>query len=61
MNADEWDAGIALIKRADPNRWAQTVADSNLVDANRDKITDCQKQTAKAKKDERCTITVRPN
>ena len=60
MNADEWDAGIALMKRADPDRWAQIVADINLVDANRDKITDCQKDAAKAKKDERCPISVKP-
>jgi hypothetical protein len=59
MGADEWNAGIALLNNANPDLWAQIVADSNLADANRDKITACQKDAAKAKKDERCTITVK--
>jgi hypothetical protein len=60
VGGGRWDAGIALLNDADPNRWAQIAADSNLVDANRDKVTACQKAAAAAKKDERCTITVRP-
>lgn len=60
VGGEKWDAGVALLNDADPNRWAQIVADSNLVDANRDKVTSCQKAAAASKKGERCTITVQP-
>jgi len=58
MNADQWDAGIALMKSGNPDGWAQLAADANLVSANRAKITDCQKKAATARKEERCAITV---
>jgi hypothetical protein len=58
MNANEWDAGIALMKSANPDGWAQLAADAGLVSANRDKITDCRAAAAKAKKEQRCAITV---
>jgi hypothetical protein len=61
VGSEKWDARIALLNGADPNRWAQIVADSNLIEANRDKVTACQKAAAAAKKDERCTITVQAN
>jgi hypothetical protein len=60
MNADEWDAGIALMKDANPQGWALFAADGNLVSANRDKVTACQDAANKAKKEERCAITVQP-
>jgi hypothetical protein len=55
----EWNAGVALLKDANAGRWAQIVADTNLVDANRDKISDCQKAATTAKKDRRWSITVK--
>lgn len=58
MKADRWDAGIALMKAANPDGWAQLVADANLANANRDKIVACQTAAAKAKKEEHCIITV---
>jgi hypothetical protein len=60
MNANEWDAGIALMKSANPVGWAQLATDGNLVSANRDKINACREAATKAKKEERCTITVQP-
>ncbi len=60
MMRDRWDAGEALMEAGNPPGWAQIAADSNLVGANRDKITDCQKDAANAKKDERCVISVKP-
>jgi hypothetical protein len=42
MMHDRWDAGEALMQASNPAEWAQIVADTNLVQANRDKITDCQ-------------------
>ena len=59
VGSEEWDTGTTLLNDANADRWAQIVADTNLVEANRDKITDCQKDAAKAKKDERCIITVK--
>ncbi len=58
MEADPWDAGIALMKSGSPAGWAQLAADADLVSANRDKIVACQNAAAKTKKEERCTITV---
>lgn len=60
MNASEWDAGMALMKTANPDGWALFAADGNLVSANRDKVTACRDAANKAKKEERCTITVQP-
>ena len=59
MNANRWDAGMALMRSGNPDGWAQLTADANLVSANRDKITECQKAAATAKKDQRCVITVK--
>jgi hypothetical protein len=61
VGGEEWDAGIALLNDANADRWAQIAADTNLLEANRDKVTACQKEAATAKKDQRCIITVRPN
>jgi hypothetical protein len=61
MNANEWDAGIALMKEANPEGWALFAADGNLVSANRDKIEECQAKAAKSKKAERCIVTVQPH
>ncbi|MBU6298999.1 MAG: hypothetical protein KGJ79_03530 [Alphaproteobacteria bacterium] len=58
MKANQWDAGIALMKSGSPAGWAQLVADADLANANRDKIVGCQKAAAKTKKEERCTIIV---
>jgi Spy/CpxP family protein refolding chaperone len=58
MSASEWDAGTALMKAGNPDGWAQLTADADLVSANRDKITDCRTVATKAKKEQRCIITV---
>ncbi|HJR56593.1 MAG TPA: DUF6118 family protein [Rhizomicrobium sp.] len=58
MNASRWDAGMALMRSGNPDGWAQLTADANLVSSNRDKITDCRTAATKAKKEQRCTITV---
>ena len=60
MNASRWDAGMALMRTGNPDGWARLTADANLVSANRDKITDCRTAAAKAKKEQRCAITVKP-
>ena len=58
MNANRWDAGMALMRSGNPDGWAQLTADANLVSSNRDKIADCRTAATKAKKEQRCTITV---
>jgi hypothetical protein len=58
MEATQWDAGIALMRAGNPDGWAQLTADADLASANRDKITDCRAAAAKAKKEQRCSITV---
>ena len=60
MNANEWDAGMALMKGANPDEWALFAADGNLVSANRDTVAECLASAAKSKKAERCVITVQP-
>lgn len=59
MNANEWDAGLALMKDSNPNGWSQLVSDTNLAQDNRDKIEACRALANKAKKEERCLITVK--
>lgn len=58
MNANRWDAGMALMRSGNPDGWAQLAADANLVSSNRDKIADCRAAATKAKKEQRCVITV---
>jgi hypothetical protein len=58
MRANEWDAGVALMKAGNPDGWAQLAADANLVSANRSKITDCRAAAAKEKREQRCTVII---
>lgn len=60
VGGEEWDAGVTLLNDANANRWAQIVADTNLMEANRDKITACQKAAVAAKIDQRCVISIKP-
>ena len=60
MMQDRWDAGQALMQAGNLDGWAQLTADAALASANRDKISACQNAATKAKKEERCTITVQP-
>ena len=60
IGANQWDAGIALMKSGNPDGWAQLASDATLVSANRDKITACRESANKATHDERCTIIVQP-
>jgi len=60
MNANEWDAGVALMKDANPGGWALFASDGNLVSANRNRVKVCEDAASKAKKEERCVIFVQP-
>ena len=59
MEACQWDAGIVLMESGNLAGRAQLTTNANLVSANRDKITECQKTATTSKKDERCAITVK--
>jgi hypothetical protein len=59
MNADRWNAGIALMQSGSPAGWRGLADASNLVRANTDALTRCAEAAAKAKKDQDCTIIVK--
>ncbi len=58
MNADRWNAGIALMQSASPAGWRSLVDASNLVRTNQEALTACDEAAVKTKKEQRCTITV---
>ncbi|MBZ5763848.1 DUF6118 family protein [Rhizobium sp. VS19-DR104.2] len=58
MNADRWDAGIALMQSASPEGWRGIADASALVRANQQALTTCAEAAAKAKSEQRCVITV---
>ncbi|HML42907.1 MAG TPA: DUF6118 family protein [Novosphingobium sp.] len=58
LNADRWNAGIALMKSGSPGGWQSILDADSLVRANREALTACAETAAKSKKDQRCTITV---
>ena len=58
MNADRWDAGVALMQAGNPEEWGNAVNAWNLVRANQKGIAACSEEAGKTKKDQRCTITV---
>ena len=58
MNADRWNAGIALMQAGSPDGWRGVAGASNLVRVNQEALAACSEAAAKAKKEQRCTITV---
>ncbi|QTH20299.1 hypothetical protein HRJ34_18380 [Rhizorhabdus wittichii] len=61
MMRNRWEAGQALMAAGNPSGWAQLAADANLARNNRETIGKCREAADRAKKDQRCTITVRPD
>jgi hypothetical protein len=57
MKADRWNAGIALMQAGSPDGWRGVADASNLVRVNQEALA-CRDAAAKAKKEQRCTITV---
>ena len=55
-----WDAGIRLMRTADPKIWKAIVRDVDLARANRAAIDDCMQKTVNSKKPTRCIILVQP-
>jgi hypothetical protein len=58
MKADRWNAGIALMQAGSPDGWRGVADASNLVRVNQEALTACRDAAARAKKEQRCTITV---
>lgn len=58
MNDDRWKVGIALMQSGSPGGWRSIVEASDLVRANRETLSACADAAAKAKKDQKCTVTV---
>ena len=52
------NAGIALMQAASPDGWRGVADASDLVRVNQEALTACREAAAKAKKEQRCTITV---
>jgi len=58
MQADRWNAGIALMQAGSPDGWRSLADASNLVRVNQEALAACREAADKAKKEQRCTITV---
>ena len=58
MKADRWNAGIALMQAGSPSGWRGVAAASDLVRVNQEALAACREAAEKAKKEQRCMITV---
>lgn len=58
MRADRWNAGSALMQAGSPDGWRGVVDASNLVRGNQEALSACREAAVKAKKEQRCMITV---
>ena len=58
MQADRWNAGIALMQAGSPDGWRGVADASDLVRVNQEALAACREAAARAKKEQRCTITV---
>ena len=61
MRADRWHAGGALMESASPGDWRSIVEATKLVRANKEALSPCIDVAAKAKREQKCTITVAPS
>jgi hypothetical protein len=58
LRDDRWDAGAALMRAVSPETWEEVAAATHLVRANRGALSSCSAAVSKARKGQRCTITV---
>jgi Family of unknown function (DUF6118) len=58
VGENRWVAGLALLRKGNPDNWQKLIDDTTLVTANRDRIDRRQPAAVKSKKDESCMITV---
>lgn len=55
---DRWTAGWALVKADNPEGWEAAAKDWNLIAANKDTLASCREAVSKARKAQKCTISV---
>ncbi len=58
MGQDRWNAGVTMMRAADPEGWRSVVDSSQLVRDNAEAISQCAEVARAAGEDQRCTITV---
>lgn len=58
MNADRWNAGMSLMRSGSAEGWRGLMVANNLVRYNQEALNACSEAATKAKKEQRCTITV---
>ena len=58
MGETPWRAGMSLMAFESPEAWQRVAAADQIAIANKDELAACREAAAKAKKDQRCTITV---
>ena len=58
MNANRWDAGVALMQAGNPDEWNNAVNAWNLVRDNQKEIAACSEEAGKTRKNQRCTIII---
>ncbi len=58
MGEDPWDAGAALMRAGDPQKWDDYMYAARVVWTNRAALSDCQDVAAKAKKKQPCLFVI---
>ena len=58
MNADRWNAGMALMKSVDSATWNQMVEGYNLVRGNAPVLADCRQAALQTGKEQKCSVFV---
>ncbi len=60
LGTDRWNAGTALMSRADPGRWTDLVEGYTAAHAAGGDLKACLDAAQKVGREQRCTVTVRP-
>lgn len=59
MSQDRWNAGVTMMREADPEGWRGVVDSSQLVRDNAEAIGQCVEAARTVGEDQRCSITVK--
>jgi hypothetical protein len=55
-----WQAGATLMRHGSPEGWAQMILADRLVRENAEAVAQCRKLAAETKKEQRCSVMVKP-
>jgi hypothetical protein len=61
MREDQWAAGGALMRAANPQGWDRFIADTQFASDNRETIDSCRAMVARTGKAQRCALTLAPS